>query len=68
MEKPGEKIESLGDLEPQAAEAQDVAERDADAVRGGLTNRKAGKEQHEYLKVTMSDVLVTNVTTTTTTT
>ena len=65
MEKPGEKIESLGDLEPQAAEAQDVAERDADAVRGGLTNRKAGKEQHEYLIVTMREVSVTQVSTTT---
>jgi len=34
----------------------DVAKEEAQDVKGG--GRKAGKEQQEYLKVTMSDVLI----------
>jgi len=57
MEKPSEKIESLGDLEPQTIEQKEGGEAEADSVRGG---RKAGKDQHEYLIVTMEDVLISS--------
>ena len=33
----------------------DVKKSDAEEVKGG---RKAGKDQQEYLKVTMSDVII----------
>jgi predicted ribosomally synthesized peptide with nif11-like leader len=31
-----------------------------ESVAGGLTSRKAGKGQQEYLKVTMSDILISS--------
>ena len=57
MDTPREKTEAtVEDLQPQAPDASATAE-EAEAVRGG---RKAGAEQQEYLKVTMSDVLISS--------
>jgi hypothetical protein len=56
MERTPEANEPIRDLEPQAPEHPADATTDADDVRGG---RKAGGGQQDYLKVTMTDVLIT---------
>jgi type VI protein secretion system component Hcp len=38
----------------------DVEKSEAEEVKGGLTTRKAGGKQEDYLKVTMSDVLISS--------
>ena len=46
------------------AATTDLTAKDARRVKGGggeVVARKAGKEQHEYLIVKMTDVLVTGV-------
>jgi hypothetical protein len=46
------------------AAATDLTAKDARRVKGGggeVVARKAGKEQHEYLVVKLTDVLVTGV-------
>jgi hypothetical protein len=46
------------------AAATDLTASDARHVKGGggeVVARKAGKEQHEYLIVKMTDVLITGV-------
>ncbi len=49
------KENGVEDLAPETRDQKDVAAGEADAVRGG---RKAGGDQQDYLKVTMSDVLI----------
>ena len=44
----------------EQVEDLDVGKDEAQEVKGGLTTRKAGKEQQEYLKVTLSDVLISS--------
>lgn len=39
---------------------QELTEDQAEAVEGGITCRKAGGTQQEYLKVTMTDLLVSS--------
>ena len=44
--------------------AKDLTPRNARAVKGGggdVVARKAGKEQHEYLVVKMTDIIITGV-------
>ena len=43
-----------------AARRSELSEDQLEAVSGGITARKAGGEQQEYFKVTMTDVLITS--------
>ena len=53
--KTPETSEKLDDLHPATPKADDVNTTDAESVKGG---RKAGSEQQEYMKITMSDIIV----------
>jgi type VI protein secretion system component Hcp len=53
-----------GQARKRKAATTDLTAKDARRVKGGggeVVARKAGKEQHEYLIVKMTDVLVTGV-------
>jgi hypothetical protein len=38
----------------------EVGKEEADDVKGGITNRKAGKGQQEYLQVELENVQITS--------
>ena len=53
-----------GQARKRKAATTDLTAKDARRVKGGdgvVVARKAGKEQHDYLIVKMTDVLVTGV-------
>ena len=53
-----------GQARKRKAATTDLTAKDARRVKGGggeVVSRKAGKEQHDYLIVKMTDVLVTGV-------
>ena len=53
-----------GQARKRKAATTDLTAKDARRVKGGggeVVARKAGKEQHEYLIVKMTDVLITGV-------
>jgi type VI protein secretion system component Hcp len=43
-----------------ARPVQELTDAQAEAVEGGITCRKAGGTQQEYMKVTMEDVLISS--------
>ena len=53
--KTPETTEKLDDLQPETPQTEDVAATDAESVKGG---RKAGSEPLDYMKITMSDIIV----------